>query len=195
MASSLKAALPSLAPILGESADALYSHQRAFVAAGLLESVPGRGPGSGTPGTPATIATFLICMLTRANIAENVPFARSIADAVPEGGVDALTSASTFKDALAAVLSDEKLSARVGHIQIQMNGGYAKVGWERTPTSASDKPVKITVRAPPLDKPKRRPRESLFRGNVVKVGMEVTITLSADMVHDLSKAVLALRRW
>jgi hypothetical protein len=189
MANSLKAVLPALAPILGETADSLYSHQRAFVAAGLLESAPGRGPGSGVPGTPGTIAGFLICMLTNANIAENAPYARSIAQAVPRGAIDSLTRTTAFKDALTIILSDEKLSARVSEIKVSMNGAYARILYDssqgQSVALASGKPVKMT----------RGPKESEFWGKTIKEGWRVEITLNADMVRELSKVVLALRRW
>src|SRR5690348_7567654 len=101
MANSLKAALPALGRILSETPDALYGWQRALVREGLLDSVPGRGPGSGTPATPKALAQFLVGICCQATRSENAPLARNVAKAA---GKCPLTGAETYLDALTAIL-------------------------------------------------------------------------------------------
>jgi hypothetical protein len=45
------------------SPDALFERHKELVRCGLLPTRPGRGPGSGVPLTPETLATFLIGLL------------------------------------------------------------------------------------------------------------------------------------
>lgn len=68
--SSLKSFLYGVAPILGMSGAALYERQRALVALGALQSLPGRGPGSGVPFTVENFAAILIAVLASDNLSE-----------------------------------------------------------------------------------------------------------------------------
>jgi hypothetical protein len=129
MANSLKATFPALSRIIGYTPAALYARQRTFVDAGILESTPGRGPGSGVRASPETLAEFLIGIVTHATLDENVPFAKGIARATP-GGKCPLTGATTFKKALAAILSDKALLDRVSSIRIGTNTGLTDIKYD-----------------------------------------------------------------
>jgi hypothetical protein len=118
MANSLKSLFPAMALILDVSPDALYAYQRAFVAAGILDSTPGRGPGSGVRAGPDAVAQFLIGLITNASTEENVPLARSLGNAKSADGQCPLTGVKRFKDALACVLADEALASRVNEVLI-----------------------------------------------------------------------------
>ncbi len=125
MTKSLNATLPVLSDILGEPPDTLRTRQRALVAAGLLDSKPGKGPGRGVPATPKTLAQFLIGTCTGAD----GPFAKGIARATAPGTCR-LTGAATFVDALAVILSDKALAERVRQIRIAINGGLIDVNYD-----------------------------------------------------------------
>jgi hypothetical protein len=193
MASSLKSMFPALAPILKGTADSLYAHQRAFVRAGLLKSVPGRGPGSGVHANPESLALFLIGMFTSAGVAENGPYAKSIAHAVPEGGTDALTGAKTFSAALATILADMKLAKRVHEIYVEQNAGFAKIVYDGTEKTL---PRKV---GEPLAKMTKGRKESTFRGKTVKtiepinlgieIEIEIKITIDGDYVRALAEVM------
>jgi hypothetical protein len=179
MANSLKALLPMLGRVLGETPDALYAYQRAFVRAGLLESAPGRGPGSGTSANPETLAEFLIGMLTHASLSDNVATAKAIGRAVPGGDRCHLTGATTFKKALAAVLVDKSLAERVNEIRITINGGFAVIqydGSSEVTLKGLAKPAKIT----------RQPESSVFMGKVFKgPGLRFDAAIPSDTLRKL----------
>ena len=59
----LKTYLSTLSPLLGQSEEILYERQRALVREGLLESVSGRGPGSGVRADEKALAVFLVSLL------------------------------------------------------------------------------------------------------------------------------------
>jgi hypothetical protein len=130
MANSLKAMLPALGQILGETPDTLYGWQRALVREGLLESIPGRGPGSGTPATPRATAQFLIGVCCQATRVENVPLVAGVSDAPAAGNSCALTSKKKFSGALEAILADEVLASRVYQIVISQNAGGATITYD-----------------------------------------------------------------
>src|SRR6266481_520475 len=107
MATSLKSFLPVLSRILGETPEAIYERQRALVRGGLLESVPGHGPGSGVRATPESVAMLLIGVLGSPSLSQAGPAARWIANARPGYPKHKcpLTGATTFGGVLAKVLS------------------------------------------------------------------------------------------
>jgi hypothetical protein len=61
---SLKAFLPEIAKVVGTTADALYSRQRALSGLGVLETVEGRGPGSGVALSSEAVAALIIALMT-----------------------------------------------------------------------------------------------------------------------------------
>jgi hypothetical protein len=127
MTKSLKSMFPALGRILDMTPDQLYAYQRAFVAAGILDSTPGRGPGSGVRAGPNTVAQFLIGLITHASTAENVPLARSLGNA---RGECLLTGATRFKDALAGILASEALAGRVNVVPIGVTLGQAFIRYD-----------------------------------------------------------------
>ena len=150
MANSLKALLPAVGRILDETPDSLYASQRAFVRGGLLESVSGRGPGSGTPASPEAMAHFLIGICCHASRAEFARLAKGIARARSADGLCLFTGAKTFADALAAVLADEALTRRVLNVDIATTYGYAIIRYDGAkvqegPEAFSKNPPKSTV--------------------------------------------------
>jgi hypothetical protein len=67
----LKTFLQDFAKTTGlASFDSLYERQRELVRCGLLPSVEGRGPGSGVPLNPETLATLLIGLLATDKLAD-----------------------------------------------------------------------------------------------------------------------------
>jgi hypothetical protein len=143
----LKAFLPTLARLLGDqSAIALYERQKMLVIEGVLHPVPGRGPGSGVRATPETIAMLLIALLASGS---SGPRVRGLAEAItaPPGAPPkpcGLTDATRFVDALARVLSDEALAARVSQIYVTASHRYATVRYGDEPL-----PVATLVLPPP----------------------------------------------
>src|ERR1700682_6134563 len=102
MTRSLKSCIPELARILDESTDAIYERQRVLDREGLLESTPGKGPGSGVRAAPESVAMLLIGLMAGVSLTEAGARARDIAKI--KDGVG--KTAETFKDALARILSD-----------------------------------------------------------------------------------------
>src|SRR5882757_855812 len=122
MAPSLKAFLPILASALNEKPDTLYERQRALVREGLLESLPGRGRGSGVQATAESVATLLIGIMGSVSLADAGPAARSLSDA-KHGAKCPLTGAKNFHAALAAILSDDRVAKRVTGITVRVKSG------------------------------------------------------------------------
>ena len=113
---SLKSFLYGVAPLLGMTGAALYERQRALVNLGVLEAVPGRGPGSGVPLTPENIAAVIISVLAAENLAEVDDRVVGIINAVPELAIEIpenpmweRAGKPTFCTAVGAVLAGEKL--------------------------------------------------------------------------------------
>lgn len=103
-----------------------------------------------------------IGLLTNAGVTENVPMAESIANAV-HGGQCRLTGEKRFSRALARVLTDETLAARVNDIQIDMSGGYAKILYD-----GSSKEVPLPGAIGNVATVKREPKLSVFMGKKTK---------------------------
>jgi DNA-binding IscR family transcriptional regulator len=119
MTISLKSFVPVLARYLHLTPDMLYERQRALVRAGLLESAPGRGPGSGTRATPETVALLLIAVLAEVSLGDVGPLSDEVAKAAPVSTKKCpLTGATTFKDALARILADKDLLDKVDSIRV-----------------------------------------------------------------------------
>ncbi|MDF0581254.1 hypothetical protein [Bradyrhizobium yuanmingense] len=68
---SLKQFIPVLSSVfVNLSEHALYERQRVLVRTGLLKANPGRGPGSGVPLAPETVAMLMIAVLASDNLSE-----------------------------------------------------------------------------------------------------------------------------
>lgn len=139
MALSLNALFPSLEHILGETPGTLRAFQRSLVREGLLESVPGKGPGSGVPGSAEAMAQFLIGICCQATRLENVPYAQAASKAAALGGCT-LTSKKTFGEAFAAILGDRRLASRVQQLTISTNAGAARISYDHDQETGFWKP-------------------------------------------------------
>jgi hypothetical protein len=167
MANSLKSMFPKLGRIFDVSPDALYAYQRAFVAAGILDSTPGRGPGSGVRASPETVAQFLIGLLTNASVEENVHHARSLGNARSADGECRLTGAKRFKDALAAVLANETIAGRVREVLVGVTLAQAFIRYDGA--QCTEGPEKYAADSPKSSvfvgtSPKRHPL--LFQASI-----------------------------
>jgi len=131
---SLKGLILVLAKHVDMTPAALYERQRALVRAGLLQSKPGRGPGSGVRATPQSVAMLLISILATGNLSETEELSKAIADLKSEAKC-LLTGKKTFATALTAVLASEELSKRLRWIDVQRSGSAvgASLAFERPP--------------------------------------------------------------
>ena len=100
----LKTFLPHLSKLLLLSKGALYARQRELTRVGLLENVPGRGPGSGVRLTPETVGTLLIAVLSTDNLSEVADKTKVFADLKPS--VKGPGEPKTFKAAIVSALSE-----------------------------------------------------------------------------------------
>jgi hypothetical protein len=135
MGQSLHAHFPAIGRVLGITASALYGLQVAYLRAGLLDVVKGHGPGSGVRASGKTLAQFLIALATNASIKQNVADAKGVAKtrAVDETGERPcpLTHASTFVDALAAILANLALAECVNEVVIDTSLRQVFVRYDR----------------------------------------------------------------
>jgi hypothetical protein len=142
MATSLKATLPVLGRLIGISPNILYERQKVLMQEGVLKVVAGRGPGSGVLATPESLAFLLIAFLAQLNLADLAETTVRVGKSTPVTGKKCpLTGQSTFKDALAKVLSDNRLLERVTRIKISGSHTYAEIQFRdkrRLETSAFD---------------------------------------------------------
>jgi hypothetical protein len=81
--SSLKSFLYEVAPVVGMTSSSLYERQRELVRHGLLPVREGRGPGSGVPLTPETVATFVIGLLASDSLTDLAEQTASLCSARP----------------------------------------------------------------------------------------------------------------
>ena len=106
---SLKSFLPHLAKVLQMSPLALYERQRALVRAGLLESRPGRGPGSGVPANAKSLTMLLISTLATDSLSEVEEQTKAVARLKSVNGRCPVTGKRTFAAALTATVESEAL--------------------------------------------------------------------------------------
>lgn len=173
MAKSLNSVLPALATVLDEPPDTLRTRQRALVAAGLLDSKPGKGPGSGVPATPKALAQFLIGTCTGAESARDLMRARSADGNCP------LTGAKTFLDALAAILANPVLVARVRSIEVATSWGYASIRYDGAPWQ--DGPDALA---------KNPSKSSVFGGAPRRSGLQFSASIPGEILLSTVKEVL-----
>ena len=67
---SLKSFLPVLSDLLHETPDALYGRQRALMGLEVMDSKPGRGPGSGARLTAKNVAALIISLLAASTLGD-----------------------------------------------------------------------------------------------------------------------------
>jgi hypothetical protein len=136
MTASLKTHLAKLARTLNLGEATLYERQRALVREGMLESLPGQGRGSGVRATPDTLALVLIALLSSVSLTDAAPLTKEVARAKPASGKCPLTGATTFRDAVAKILSDPNLLAKVKRISVTGLRGTAEISYGRNQFSA-----------------------------------------------------------
>jgi hypothetical protein len=168
----LKASLPALAGILGETRISLQERQKLLVAEGLLETVPGHGPGSGVRLSPQSVAMLLIGCLAAVNMGQLGPRARAIAETTmtPACG---LTGATTFADALTRLIADEAMAARVTAIKVAVTHGYALIEFDRGSSEfKGPMPMKTEIGLLSTER-----------------GLSIEIAIATDTIRALSAAV------
>jgi hypothetical protein len=128
---SLKASIPFLSKILRLNPHAIYERQRALVREGVLESVPGKGPGSGTFFTPEPVAVLLISMLATDSIKDSAEATRALCDArltlVPIGQEDELGSPQTFKAAMVNALSSDAVANKITFLRVHRRNSIVEI--------------------------------------------------------------------
>jgi hypothetical protein len=80
----LKSFLHGLGPLLGTTGIALYERQRILIGLGVVEAVPGRGPGSGAPLTANNISAMIISVLAADGPSEIDHEVAALCNAIPE---------------------------------------------------------------------------------------------------------------
>lgn len=134
---SLKAILPDIGAIIGMTHHTLYVRQQALTREGLFPVLPGRGPGSGVPASAETVATLLIGLLAAIDPADVAHNAREFCSAVSASGGAShacpLSGKHNFKDALVAILADQRLADRADEILVAPSHGQAFVRYDRPP--------------------------------------------------------------
>jgi hypothetical protein len=116
----LKTYLSTLSPLLGQSEEMLYERQRALVRQGLLDSVGGRGPGSGVRADESALSPFLISLLAH-DILAHSSVAELFCDMKNDAGKCPITGAKTFREGLEAVLGHEALAERTSGVMLHRN--------------------------------------------------------------------------
>ena len=123
---SLKGLIPLLARAVDMTPAALYERQRALVRAGLLQSEPGRGPGSGVRSTPDSVALLLIALLATGSLSETEGHTEILAKLKSATKRCPLTGKKTFATALAAALASEDVAKQVRWIEVERGGSKAR---------------------------------------------------------------------
>jgi hypothetical protein len=130
--------IPELAGILGQKATTLIERQRALVRARLLETLPGRGRGSGVVASPQSVAVLTTSLLASVALTDAASLTSEIASACPatRNRKCSLTGGATFLDAMVAILSDRQIVKRVGsiavkdgHANIEFDNGKSRTGF------------------------------------------------------------------
>jgi hypothetical protein len=123
MSKSLAHYLPALAAVLGEKPATLYERQRELIREGLLQALPGRGPGAGVQATPEAVAMLLIGMLSDVGLTGSGPRTRAIA--TPH-----------CVDAVARILADPALAEHVTGITVAAEIWGVVIGYDDRDTAA-----------------------------------------------------------
>jgi hypothetical protein len=120
---SLKQFIPVLSDIfVNLSENALYERQRALVRVGLLKPIAGRGPGSGVPLTPESVAMLLIAVLATDNLNETGAATKAVVAAkrVPLlSSKHVLVGADNLHALLSRTLSSDDDSDRILTVRVQ----------------------------------------------------------------------------
>lgn len=130
---SLTSFLPILVPHLGMTQAAIYERQRALVRLGLLPQPTGRGRGSGAKATPETAALIFLSVLATDSLSEMDERIANLASAKiwtwRKRKTCGLTRATTFIDAISAILADPALASRVQSIHVERQAQEGGIHW------------------------------------------------------------------
>ncbi len=171
---SLKACIPEISDILGATPSVLYERQRMLVRDELLDSLPGRGPGSGVRATPEAGALLLLGFFST-NLSDAGSQTRALARAAATGGKCPLTGAKAFGAALAAILSDQGVLSRVQEVLIRVSRCQGYIHYD--PTSG----------APPATTEVKR---SIFVGRGSKPGgFDLTASIPSETLLAIAKVI------
>lgn len=119
------------APVLGLSGAALYERLRALVNLGIIETLPGRGPGSGVPFTTQNFAVVLTSLLAARSLSEVDEYVVALCNAPPAGTLPKGTNRTawlelgkpTFASDLGRVLSGKNTVWRHSESRIRQFTG------------------------------------------------------------------------
>jgi hypothetical protein len=169
---SLTAFLPNI-PNFGLSVPALYERQRALVRLGHLPAPKGRGRGSGVDATPRSVAMLIIAIMATDNLSDTDARVKRLANAKVDAAIYrhgcGVTGATTFVEALAALLGSEDLCRLV----------------ESAIVSRSNLSARIFYRKPP----KRNYSEATVFGPDYPREFDVTSHVSGDMLRFVCRAL------
>lgn len=131
----IKTLLPELGDILGLDAGWLYERVRDLARWELIETLPGRGPGSGIVATPKATAMLLISLLASDKRQLGTDNAAILAKAPPQFGSGPakcpVTGARTLLDALAAALASKEQVEKLNEIVVARDALVATMNWGR----------------------------------------------------------------
>jgi hypothetical protein len=184
MTTSLKSCIAALSAALNEAPGSLYERQRALVREGLLESAPGRGPGSGVKATPETVAMLLISILASVAWSGSGTKTRDISQAESPRRCS-LTGAKTFYEALTIVLANEKLAERVNSITVGASHGYANIAFDGQGQTKS--PV-------PGFEMQRLPSRSHFGPTNNSGDIRTEITIGGQRIREIAAIIAGLEK-
>lgn len=116
---SLKAFLPLISRIFSMTPAALYERQRALVRLGILIPTEGRGPGSGVPLSAENVAALIIALAATDNLSDTDARIAKLCHASPLFKPTCpFTGATTFRGALAVILSSDQTATRLESVHI-----------------------------------------------------------------------------
>lgn len=132
--SSLKGFIPRLAELLSTTPLALYGRQRALVKAGLLVAPEERrrGLGGGIQATHTSVSLLLIALLATDSVTETEERASAVANGELQGNHPPFSHRPNFKQALAAVVTQEGLCRRVEEVRVMRTAGRAIIRFKKS---------------------------------------------------------------
>jgi|APCry1669192522_1035417.scaffolds.fasta_scaffold00309_3 hypothetical protein len=181
---SLKAILPDIGRILAISPHVLYVRQQALMRDAILESQPGRGPGSGVVASPETVATLLVAILSSVSLADTPERAAAFCAAMPAKGSCPLTGAHNLKDAIAKVLSDPTIAERINGLLFGSTIGQAFIRYDGVPFELGPEAFAAGEF-----------KSSIFiASDIPKSPLRVSIDIDGDTVREIAALVAKLDR-
>jgi hypothetical protein len=144
-----------------------------------------------------TAATLLIGLLAAIDPAEMAQRAREFCAAVSASGGDSgvcpLTGRHNFRDALAAILADEHLAARIDEILVAPSHGQAFVRYD------ASRPPNVSGSVPPPPPhpqqptaPDKRTSCVFVAPNFVRTPLSVSVTIYSDVIRAIAAVIAKL---